>query len=92
MVVLEHAGQRCADSRLAQAYHIADQDAVALVQVVGGDLHRMGLEPHQLAFEDFGDAELADPLPRLARQVIGQFEVDVVGRHCLFARPTLLDD
>ena len=92
MIVFEHPRQGGADACLAEPNHIADQHAVALVQVIGGDLDGIFLELHQLAIEHLRNAELADTLARFARQVIRHLQIDVIGRHGLFTRPALLDD
>ena len=51
-------GQRRRHQRLAQADDVADQDAAALVEMVGGDLDRGHLELEQRVAEVRRDAEL----------------------------------
>ena len=92
LVVLEHAGQRGRHERLAQPHHVADEDAPAAVQVVGGDLHRRGLKVEQGGAEVARDAELGQAGARLLRQVVGHLDVDVVRRNRRVARPTRVDD
>jgi hypothetical protein len=80
VVVLEDARQRRRHERLAQADDVADEHAAALVQVVGGDLHRRLLELEELVAEVAGDAELGQAGARLLGEVVGHLEVDVIGR------------
>ena len=92
VVILEDARQRRGHERLAEADHVADQDAAALVQVVGGDLDGGLLEFEELVAEVAGDAELGQTGAGLLGQVIGHLDVDVVRRNRFRARPTLVDD
>ena len=58
VVILEDAGHGGGHERLAEANHVADQHAAALVEVVGGDLDRCFLELEQLVPEVPGNLEL----------------------------------
>ena len=80
IVVFEDLGQRRGHHRLAQAHHVADQHATALVEVVRGDLDGGGLEVEQRAVEDRGNAEFREPGPRFLREVVGHLQIDVIGR------------
>ncbi len=91
-IVLEHLGQGRGHQRLAQTHHIADQHAAALVQVLGGDLDRRDLEIEQDVAEHRRNAEFGETSPRFLGQVIGHFQIDVIGRHEFFARPALVDE
>ena len=57
MIVLEDAGQGGGHEGFAQADHVADENAAALVEVVGGDLHGLDLELEELVAEVARDAE-----------------------------------
>ena len=80
VVVLENRGQRRRHQRLAEADHVADQNAAALVQVMGGDLDRGDLELEELVAEVAGNAELGQAGAGLLGKVVGHLQVDVVGR------------
>ena len=83
MIVLEDTGQGGGHQRLAETDHVADEDAAALVQMVGGDLDGLDLELEQLVAEVTRDAELRDAGASLLGQVVGHLDVDVVGRERL---------
>ena len=50
------------------------------------------LEVEQLVAEVLGDTKFGQPCPRFLRQVIGDLDVDVVGRDQFLSCPTLLDN
>ena len=88
VVVLEDARHGGRHQRLAQADHVADQHAAALVQVVRGDLHGGRLEVEQPVAELARNAELGQAGARFLRQVVGHLEVDVVRRDQLLRAPS----
>ena len=59
---------------------------------MGGDLYSGRLIFEQLVTEFWRDAKLRKAMPSLLCEVISDFDVDVIGRDDLVARPTLLDD
>ncbi len=62
VIVLEDARQGGRHQRLAQAHHVADQHAAALVEMVGGDLDGGHLEFEELVSEVAWNVEIpADP-------------------------------
>ena len=92
VVILEDAGERGGHERLAQTHHIADHHPAALVEMMGGDLHRRLLELEQRVAEVAGNAEFHQPGPRLLGQVVGHLDVDVVRGNQGGPRPTGVDD
>ncbi len=92
VIILEDPRERRGHERLAEADHIADDDAAALVEMVRGDLDGGLLELEKRVAEVAGNAELGQPGAGLLRQVIGHLDVDVVGRNRLRPRPTGVDD
>ena len=92
VVVLEHARQRGGHEGLAQPDDVADEHAAPLVQVMRGDLHGRRLEVEKLVAEVPGNAKLGQAGSRLLRQVVGDLDVDVMGRNQLLSCPALLDD
>ncbi|OQA29127.1 MAG: hypothetical protein BWY57_03389 [Betaproteobacteria bacterium ADurb.Bin341] len=92
VVILKDAGERSRHQRLAQADHVADHDAAALVQVMSGDFDCRFLEVEESVAEIARDAELRQTGAGLLRQMVGGFDVDVVWGNCDFTRPTLIDD
>ena len=71
MVVLEDAGDSGRHQSLAQANHVADQHAVAFVQMVGGNLDGGNLEIEELLAEVAGNAELGQTEAGLLGKVVG---------------------
>ena len=65
LVVLEDARDGGGHERLAEADHVADQHATALVEVARGDLHGRLLVGQQAIAEHRGDAELVEAGARL---------------------------
>ena len=92
VVVLEHARERGGHEGLAQPDDVADEHAAPLVQMMRGDLHGRRLEVEKLVAEVARNAKLGQAGPRLLRQVVGDLDVDVMGRNQSLARPALLDD
>ena len=92
VVVLEDTGDRRGHQRLAKPNHIADQDAIALVQVMGRYLHCGCLEVEHAVAEVPGNLELSEARTSLVRQVIGHFEIDPVRWYQIRPCPTLLDN
>lgn len=92
MVVLEDPCERRRHERLAEADDIAYEDAAALVEMVGGDLHRRGLEIEEAVSEVLRYAELADPGPRIAGEMVGHLQVHMVRGERLLPRPALVYD
>ena len=66
---------------LSESHHVADEHAVALVQMVSGNLDRSGLEVEQAVPEHLRDPELSEARAGLVREVVGHLEVDVVRRN-----------
>ena len=92
VVVFENAREGRGHQRLAQPDDVADQHAVALVDVVCGDAHGRFLELEEAVLELARDAEFRQARPRFLRKVVGHLDIDVVGRDRRFARPAFLDD
>ena len=90
MVVLEDAGNGGRHEGLAQANHVADQHAVAFVEVVGGDLDRCDLKIEELLAEVAGNAKLGQAEAGLLGKMVGHFQVDVVGRNAAARVPNFL--
>ena len=87
------AGQGAGHHRLAQAHHIAEQHAFALVERMRRLLDRRRLIVQQLLFEFARQADLAQARPRLAREMPGDLDVKLPGgRQSLAGSPALLDD
>ena len=59
---------------------------------MGGDLDGGGLEVEQSIAEVGGDAEFGKAGARLLGEMVGDLDVDVVGRDKLFTRPACVDD
>ena len=92
MVVLKYARQGGCHERLAQPDHIADDDAAPSVEVVCGDLHGSRLKVEQFVVEVFWYAKFRQAGSRFLRQMVRHFDVDLVGRDQLFARPAFLNN
>lgn len=92
LVLVEHPRERRRHQRLAEADDVADQHAVPFLDVVRGDLHGGFLVLEEHPVEVGWDAELREARPRLPRQVVRHFQVDVVRRRVLGPRPTLVDN
>ena len=92
VVILKDPGQRCGHQRLAKADYIAEKHPAALVEVMGGYLHGLSLKFEKRVAEVSRDGELADAGLRLARQVVGHLQIDVVRREHLLSRPALVDN
>ena len=92
VVVLEDASDGGSHQGLAKSHHVADEHAVALVQVMGRYLDSSGLEVEQPVAEHLGNPELGETGAGFVREVVGHLEVDVVGRYQRFPRPTLFND
>ena len=92
VVVLKDLRKRRRHQRLAEANHVANEHAVALVEVMGGDLDGGRLKLEELVAEVCRDAKFGEAMPRLLREVISHLDVDVVRRDDLVTRPALFDD
>ena len=89
LVVLRHGA--CGD-RLAEAHHVADHRAAALLQVAHGEFHCRLLEVEQLLVERRRQVVFRDALPRLAAEVVHDLQVHLVGRRPLDGRPAFVED
>jgi hypothetical protein len=90
-VVFEGTGKCRRHQGLAQANHVADQRAVAFVQVVDRDLHGSDLKIDSLLAEVAGNAKLGQTKSGLLGNVVGDVQVDMILRKRLLACPTVLD-
>ena len=90
--LLHHPDQRGGHQRLAQADHVAEHDAAALVEMMRGNLHGGGLVGEQDLLQVAGNTELTDACPSLTRKVVGHLQVDLVRRVALLPSPALVDD
>lgn len=90
-VVLEHPRQGGRHHGFAESDDIADNDAAALVKMPCRDLYCRRLIVEQFPLKYLRQLELCKPCPRLLRQVVRHFEVDMVRRDRFFSRPRFLD-
>ena len=79
VVVLHDTGQGGRHEGLAEADHVANEDAAALIEVVGGDLDGGYLIVEKLVAKIAGMPKLQQAGTGFFGEVIGDFEVDVVG-------------
>ena len=92
VIVLEDTSNGSGHECLAQSHHIADEHAVAFIQVMRRYLDRSGLEVEQPVTEHLGNSELGKTGAGLVGEVVGHLQVDVVGRYQRLPRPALFDD
>ena len=92
MVILKDLREGGGHERFAKANHVANQDAIALVEMMSGDLYGGGLILEQLVPELRRDTKLRKAVSRFPSQMISDLNVNVIRRNDLLARPTLLDD
>ena len=78
VVVLEDTGDGCGHQGLSESHHIADEYAIALVQMMSSDLDRRGLEVEQAFAEHLGNPEFGEAGASFVGQVVGHLEVNVV--------------
>ena len=79
LVILKDAGDGGGHQGFAETDDIADEDAAAFVEMVGGDLDGGGLKVKQGIAEVGGDAEFGEAGARLLGEVVGDLDVDMVG-------------
>jgi len=90
--VLKHAGQRGGHEGLAEADDVAQNDAAALFQVAGRNADRSGLK-FQQGFPHVGrDGELGEAGESFLGEVVGRFDVDVIGRGAFGPGPAFVND
>lgn len=92
IVVVKDSRQCGGHQRLAQTNYIADQHAVALV-----DMMRRNFDCRRLKLEEFvaelaWNSELGNARARLLREMVRHVHIDMVRRNRFLARPRLLDD
>ena len=92
MVVLKNFRQRRGHERFAQADDIADEHAVALVEMVRGNFDGGDLVIKQAISEFRRDTKFRQSGARLLRQMIGHLDVNIIWRKRDFARPAFFDD
>ena len=92
LVVLKDAGEGGGHECFAETDDIADEDAAALVEVMGGDLDGGRLEFEEGIAEIGGDAKFGEAGARLLGKMVGDLDVDVVRGDQLLACPTFVDD
>lgn len=64
-IVFKDASERGGHERFAQADHVADEDAAAFIEVMGGDLNCLDLKLEKFIAEIARDTKLGDPRQRL---------------------------
>ena len=79
VVVLENAGDGRSHQCLAKSNHVADEDTVPFIQMMGRDFHRCRLEVEQPVTEYRGNLELSKARAGLMGELIRPLKVDVVG-------------
>ncbi len=92
VVVLEDPGKGSRHERLAQPDDIPDENAVSLVDVVGGDADGSLLELKEAVFELARDVEFREPGSGLLGKVIRHLDIDMIWWDQIFSRPAFLDD
>ena len=90
--VLKQAREGGRHEGLAEADHVADDDAAAFFKVAGGDLDRGGLEVKEGIAEIGWQGELGEAGARLLGQVIRHFDVYVIWRDEVGPGPAFFDD
>jgi len=86
LIILEHLGEGGGHQRFTKADDITDEHSAAFVQVMCGDLHSGYLIVEQAIAEFRGDAKLRQAGASLLRKIIGDLDVNMVGRDDILTR------